>query len=233
MSRMEARWTISELGAEVSGALERAGYEPPTNGQVRAMPDLRTIRYYTTLGLLDRPAEMRGRTALYGRRHLLQLVAVKRLQAAGATLGEVQEQLAGLDDRALARIAQLPDQAPVGQPATAAAEQRRAQPFWASTPSSSPAGAAPPRSDHAMNDRPGGPGVIHSAPSPTGAPTLVAKLALAPGVSLHIESAGDAGAFQRLAAAIDPVALAKDAAPLIEALRRHGLVREVHQEDEG
>ena len=66
----------AELGTLVARALS-VDYPGQSNGQVRDVPDRRTIRYYTTLGLLDRPAEMRGRTALYGQRHLLQLVAVE------------------------------------------------------------------------------------------------------------------------------------------------------------
>ena len=73
-------WTIHQLSAEVERVLA-VDYEGSRNGRVRDIPDLRTIRYYTTAGLLERPAEMRGRTALYGRRHLLQLVAIKKLQA--------------------------------------------------------------------------------------------------------------------------------------------------------
>ena len=88
-------WTISELGAQVALALS-VDYQGPPNGRVRGVPDLRTIRYYTTLGLLDRAADMRGRTALYGRKHLLQLVAIKRLQARGLGLAEIQQQLVGL-----------------------------------------------------------------------------------------------------------------------------------------
>ena len=86
-------------------ALGGPGYDGVSSGRVRDVPDLRTIRYYTTLGLLDRPAEMRGRTALYGRRHLLQLVAIKRLQARGLSLAEVQERVVGLSDAALRRLA--------------------------------------------------------------------------------------------------------------------------------
>ena len=58
-----ANWTIDELSARVALALADR-YEGAPNGRVRQVPDLRTIRYYTTLGLIDRPAEMRGRTAL-------------------------------------------------------------------------------------------------------------------------------------------------------------------------
>ena len=86
-------------------ALGGPGYEGVPSGRVRDVPDLRTIRYYTTLGLLDRPAAMRGRTALYGPRHLLQLVAIKRLQARGLSLAAVQERVVGLSDAALRRLA--------------------------------------------------------------------------------------------------------------------------------
>lgn len=103
----DERWTIDELSARVAVALA-ANYAGPPNHRVRDVPDLRTIRYYTTLGLIDRPVEMDGRTALYGRRHLMQLVAIKRLQARGLSLAEVQERLLGLTVASLAALARLP-----------------------------------------------------------------------------------------------------------------------------
>src|SRR5215469_8459847 len=110
-------WTIDELTTAVSAALAE-GYGGPPNGRVRDVPDRRTIRYYTTLGLIDRPAAMQGRTALYGRRHLLQLVAIKKLQAIGKTLTEVQQVLTGRTDAELARIAGVDArEGPVGSPA--------------------------------------------------------------------------------------------------------------------
>src|SRR3954469_2891373 len=107
----DERWVLDELCAEVERVLAEQTIGP-SDGRVRQVPDLRTIRYYTTLGLLDRPAEMRGRTALYGRRHLLQLVAIKRLQAHGLTLQQIQEKLLGQTDAALRRIAQVPESMP-------------------------------------------------------------------------------------------------------------------------
>jgi DNA-binding transcriptional MerR regulator len=100
------RWTIEELRAAVAAALGE-GYDGPPNGRVRDVPDQRTIRYYTTLGLIDRAVEMRGRTALYGTRHLLQLVAIKKLQAQGQSLSEVQQSLVGQPTAAIARLAGL------------------------------------------------------------------------------------------------------------------------------
>jgi hypothetical protein len=106
---MEAPWTIDQLTEVVRLALETAGYNGQDSKRVRDLPDKRTIRYYTTLGILDRPMEFRGRTAYYGLRHLLQLVAIKRLQARGASLVEVQRSLAGADPQTLVRLAALPE----------------------------------------------------------------------------------------------------------------------------
>jgi len=107
MKSRPPRWNIAELGVAVERALA-LDYDGQRNGQVREIPDPRTIRYYASLGLVDPPAEMRGRTALYTRKHLLQVVAVKRLQAAGRSLVEIQQQLLGLTEAALVPIANVP-----------------------------------------------------------------------------------------------------------------------------
>jgi DNA-binding transcriptional MerR regulator len=136
MARHEPFWTIAELSAQVALALA-VDYTGAPNGRVRDVPDRRTIRYYTTLGLLDRPAAMRGRTALYGPRHLLQLVAIKRLQARGLPLAEIQQQLLGQPSAALRRLARLPANWEAQAPAGAAApvpEARRAEAFWRELP---------------------------------------------------------------------------------------------------
>jgi DNA-binding transcriptional MerR regulator len=138
-------WTLDELSAQAALSLS-VGYEGQASGRVREVPDRRTIRYYTTLGLLDRPAAMRGRTALYGRRHLAQLVAIKRLQARGLALAEIQARLLGLTDRKLAELAQLPrnGEAPAATPeGDAGGTDRRGQAFWATPPAPAPTAADP------------------------------------------------------------------------------------------
>ncbi|MBS2031298.1 MAG: MerR family transcriptional regulator [Deltaproteobacteria bacterium] len=130
-------WTLDELAARAALALASGAEQP--SGRVREVPDLRSIRYYTTLGLLDRPAAFRGRTALYGTRHLAQLVAIKRLQAQGQPLAQVQRTLASMDERELLHLAALPHDAkaetlhaphPDAEPAPA-----RAKDFWTARPS--------------------------------------------------------------------------------------------------
>ena len=142
-----ANWTIDELSARVALALAD-GYEAARNGRVREVPDLRTIRYYTTLGLIDRPAEMRGRTALYSRKHLMQVVAIKRLQARGLSLAEVQQRLVGQSEKLLAQIAQLPtepeastrrtDRMPAMEARAAERGRKRRDTFWNELPSQPP-----------------------------------------------------------------------------------------------
>ena len=101
-----ASWTLDELTERVGAALS-VGYDGQPSGRVRDLPDRRAIRWYTTIGLVDRPAAMRGRTAMYGPRHLLQLVAIKRLQAQGRSLVAIQAELAGATDARLTRVAQV------------------------------------------------------------------------------------------------------------------------------
>jgi hypothetical protein len=95
------------LVRRAAGTLAADGVQAP-NGRVTPLPDRRVVRWYTTIGLVDRPLAFRGRTALYGARHLLQVVAVKRRQAAGRSLAEIQAELAGATDATLHRVAQVP-----------------------------------------------------------------------------------------------------------------------------
>ncbi|MFI7144816.1 MerR family transcriptional regulator [Nonomuraea sp. NPDC050022] len=104
---MSETWTIRELAERAADAL-RAHAQPhaqPLNGRVRDVPGERLIRWYTTIGLVDPPLTRRGRIAQYGRRHLLQLVAIKRLQAAGRSIAEIQTALTGATDTTLERTA--------------------------------------------------------------------------------------------------------------------------------
>ncbi|MBW4718353.1 MerR family transcriptional regulator [Saccharothrix obliqua] len=97
-------WTIEQLPDRVA-ALLAENYDGQRSGRVRELPNGRAIRWYTTIGLVDRPAAHRGRTALYGRRQLLQIVAVKKLQASGYSLAEIQLLMMGASDARLGELA--------------------------------------------------------------------------------------------------------------------------------
>src|SRR5262245_28274410 len=100
-------WTLEELVQRVARALAADGVRAP-NARVTEIPDGRIIRWYATIGLVDRPHGGRGRTARYGPRHLLQLVAIKRRQAQGCSLAQIQTELAGATDTMLRRVAAVP-----------------------------------------------------------------------------------------------------------------------------
>ncbi|MCW2901389.1 MAG: transcriptional regulator, MerR family [Streptosporangiaceae bacterium] len=190
---MEGTWTIGELAA---AATETLGGEPvQVNGRVRDMPNERLIRWYTTIALIDPPLARRGRIALYGRRHLLQLVAVKRRQAAGRTIAQIQAELAGATDDLLQSIAGLAaDTTPSPPPAPTAPSRR----FWATPP-------APPSPYDSPYDA-GRPGA-----------ELVHGVRLAPGVTLLLDGAAPGSD--------DLAAIEAAAAALLDVLGRRGLPR--------
>ncbi|GAA2607488.1 MerR family transcriptional regulator [Actinomadura fulvescens] len=139
---MESTWTITELADRAVVALAADG-SPRANGRVRDLPNERLIRWYTTIGLVDPPLGRRGRTALYGPRHLLQLVAIKRRQAAGRSIAEIQAELTGLPDATLQEIAELTDLPEPPEPLDTPLRER----FWAARPPASTTvdGLAAPR----------------------------------------------------------------------------------------
>jgi DNA-binding transcriptional MerR regulator len=183
---MEEPWTIlelTELAAETLAVTRPGGPEggpARANGRVRDVPNERLIRWYVTVGLVDPPLSRRGRVARYGRRHLLQLVAVKRRQAEGRSLAEIQAELAGATDETLAAVACVPDIQPALQAAPAAQSR-----FWVRQPSQpTPAAERPGQPESGAADR--GRADRGAAFPPAG---LVHGVRLAPGVTLLLDGA--------------------------------------------
>jgi DNA-binding transcriptional MerR regulator len=203
---VDEQWTLSELVGEVATRI--AALPAPSNGQVRAVPDERTVRYYGTIGLLDRPLAMRGRTALYGRRHLAQVVAIKRLQAMGRSLAEIQALWPTLDDLTLSRMAGI--QLPAARPG------RRE--FWKSEPAADATDATPspgfvPAPEPARSLAPlfaSAAGGAALSPAP-----LELRVELSPGVTLSIAVSDDIAL-----STADVRAIRAAAAPLLDELAR-------------
>lgn len=148
--------TIGELAQTAAAAVAAADVRGASR-RVTDLPDERTIRWYSTIGLLDRPTGNRGRTALYGERHILQLVAIKRRQADGRTLAEIQAELVGATDRTLRRIADLPP--PVAAPAKPKATKATgARQFWRERPAAT-------QSTHVLTGLDLGDGVVLMLPA--------------------------------------------------------------------
>ncbi len=116
-----SRLTLEQLAESVARDLAaRRLVEQVPDGRVSAVPDARTIRYYTTLGLVDRPVIV-DRQARYGDRHRLQLVAIKALQGAGLPLAEIQRRVYARSNTELeamvSSLARIPE--PTGRRPTA------------------------------------------------------------------------------------------------------------------
>lgn len=104
MNTNEPALSLDELSTQVGQLLNRyALLGAQQDHRVSPVPDARTIRYYTTLGLIDRP-QITGRQARYGRRHVLQILAIKALQAINLPLSEIQTRLYGRTDGELEAI---------------------------------------------------------------------------------------------------------------------------------
>jgi DNA-binding transcriptional MerR regulator len=238
---MEEPWTILELAELAADALAATQPTSPyagpraaaggqsgvagapavaarANGRVRDVPNERLVRWYVTVGLVDPPLSRRGRVARYGQRHLLQLVAVKRRQAEGRSLAEIQAELAGATDETLAAVARLGD-APAATPARPAAPGR----FWARQPRGPvPAALAAPRHGgtgragergEEMEDAEGRDGGTNRG----GAGGVVYGVRLALGVTVLLEGAG------REPGPEDLTEIANAAEPLLRELASRGL----------
>ncbi|BCJ46635.1 hypothetical protein GCM10010168_38420 [Actinoplanes ianthinogenes] len=208
-------WTMEELVDRVRAALA-AEYSGAPNGRVRDLPDRRSIRWYSTIGLVDRPLGTRGRNALYGPRHLLQLVAIKRLQAAGRTLAEIQAELAGAPEEVLTEVARVPADLLSGDPSPAPEATTR-PPFWKAAPAAPAVDWAfptdtdisfgtpdvpPPPADPGVSPAPGTDAVL------TGVPLGLGVILLVPG-ALHGH--------------LDRAELVTAARPLLDLLASRGL----------
>ncbi|MEV5569641.1 MerR family transcriptional regulator [Spirillospora sp. NPDC052269] len=232
---MDETWTISELAEHAAAALAADGV-PQANGRVRDLPNERLIRWYTSIGLLDPPLGRRGRTALYGPRHLLQLLAVKRRQALGRSIAEIQVELAGAPDSLLRGIA-----AP--ETDSGALPQAGAESVAGGPTATGAGGQHHTVTDGRFDTVAGGPGDsveidiarprdsfwtvqpstrFHREPTlgapPVDEPALVQGVRLAPGVTVIVET--------RHLSGDDLAAIAESAAPLLDTLRRRGLLEQ-------
>jgi DNA-binding transcriptional MerR regulator len=80
---------LSELGIEQK------------RGTVSLVPDERTIRYYLAEGLIQPADEKQGTASVFSYKHLLQLVAVKKLQAEHLPIRKIRELVTDKDEQQL------------------------------------------------------------------------------------------------------------------------------------
>jgi DNA-binding transcriptional MerR regulator len=153
----------------------------------------RTVRLYATEGLIDRPGK-EGRRAVYGQRHLLQLLLIRSLARRGLSLSAIAPLAACSDGELLEQLRHLEEPSappPTGAAAEpASAEQQEALAYLQSmqperSPSllpllgSPPSGSSPsPSPRRSLSPR--------SAGRSSSASSRWYRFSLAPGVEVHL-----------------------------------------------
>ena len=98
---MNVNLNVEQLAEAVNQWCDEHGVAP-ASGQTGERMTERNVRYYRTLGLVDAPVA--GGGIGYGEQHLLQLIAIRLLQAQGLPLNRIRDLLLG---RTLAELRQI------------------------------------------------------------------------------------------------------------------------------
>lgn len=105
----DAGWSLEELvdtaNALLPEFLPAAEDRPGSAGKVREEVNVRLVRHYASLGLLDDNTR-EGREARYGFRHLLQLLLVRRLLTEGYPAAVIARLIHGKNDAELRALLQ-------------------------------------------------------------------------------------------------------------------------------
>src|SRR5215213_274259 len=95
---------VAGLAEAAARILAESGAAPQGRGAVTELPDERTVRYYLAEGLIPTADEKQGTASVFGFRHLLQLLVVKKLQAEGLPIRAIRELVTGKTERQLERL---------------------------------------------------------------------------------------------------------------------------------
>ena len=181
---------VAELADQAARILGRAAPQQG-RGTVSEVPDERTVRYYLTEGLISPAEDRQGTASVFGYRHLLQLLVIKKLQAEHLPIRKIRDLVSDRKERELERLLGAEE----GGGAKAKNEAMRYLESLLTTPSR-PLPAEPPllrRSDKGPPPPPvlprlPGTGARPSAPAALPTTGSWERLELEPGLELHIHS---------------------------------------------
>jgi DNA-binding transcriptional MerR regulator len=131
---------------------------------VTEVPDERMVRYYSTEGLISSPEGRQGPAAVYGYIHLLQLLAIKRLQAEHLPIKKIRDLVESKAERDLEQLLEIDKRG-----------QKREGPFNSATSYLESLLTSPPRAAPAP-----------VAESYTEKPTGWRRIEIEPGLELHM-----------------------------------------------
>lgn len=166
------------LAEEAARILAESGAARQGRGTVTELPDERTVRYYLAEGLIPPAEEKQGTASVFGFRHLLQLLVVKKLQAEGLPIRAIRELVTGKTERQLERLLGTAEQGA----APGSAARGEALGYLESLLQKSPSVPLPSPPPQARQTLPPAP----LASPPAAARETWARLELAPGLELHV-----------------------------------------------
>ncbi|HEX8190698.1 MAG TPA: MerR family transcriptional regulator [Pyrinomonadaceae bacterium] len=197
---------VAGLAEAAARILAESGAARQGRGTVTELPDERTVRYYLAEGLIPPADEKQGTASVFGFRHLLQLLVVKKLQAEGLPIRAIRELVTGKTERQLERLlgteqGQSPGSSSRGEALSYLESLLRKGP-------SAPLPSAPPPAAQAQ------PPAL-SGPPPASQRETWARVELEPGLEVHVSDGYRApegeGALRRLSQAFLNVLRARGA----------------------
>lgn len=190
---------VAELAQEAARILSESGLAQQARGTVTELPDERTVRYYLAEGLLPPADEKQGTASVFGFRHLLGLLVVKKLQAEHLPIRAIRELVAAKTERQLERLLGGETEAGGGPASRSEALNYLESLLRKSAPAPPPAPAA------SAPFRAAPPAAITGPPSAPPAASQTAtwsRVELEPGLEVHISDSYRApqseGALRRL-----------------------------------
>jgi len=186
---------VTELAQEAARILAESGLAQQARGTVTELPDERMVRYYLTEGLIPPADEKQGTASVFGFRHLLQLLVVKKLQADHLPIRAIRELVAGKTERQLERLLGVEQEQGGGSTG-----RNEALGYLESLlhRSSSPAAAAP------LSSPPPPPAALMEPPTGSTRETW-SRVELEPGLEVHVsdsyQTPQNEGALRRLSQA--------------------------------
>ncbi|HEY6000995.1 MAG TPA: MerR family transcriptional regulator [bacterium] len=182
--RGETSFTLQQLIAILEEQLPLIAPEQ-TRYRVTTVPTERTIRFYTGQGLVDKPVGRDRQQALYGYRHLLQILVIKYLQSHYLPLRKIRALVENAGNRDLEQL--IPEIASANWAHRGLVRDDRKVPVDRGRQ----AGAAITREPAAAGARDALPGPTPDIDAPAAAADLGAwhRLEAAPGIELHVHEA--------------------------------------------
>ena len=172
----EAKYVgVAGLAVEAAKILSESGLAQE-RGTVTELPDERTVRYYLAEGLVSPAGDKQGTASVFGYRHLLQLLVVKKLQAEHLPIRKIRDLVDGRTEEELERLLGAGGTAAVKNEALRYLEQLLTNP------------AAPQaiRAPASRGVSPPAPSAQPAPPGPTAGTGTWSRVELEPGLELHV-----------------------------------------------